>query len=103
VNPVLARTLRSLQRNILAGIITIGPLIVTYLIFSFILGLLAQAGLPLVKLLAAIFPDALIAQPWIQYVTAILLTLVVLYVVGQLKRRWSGCRLWPRSTSPCAS
>jgi uncharacterized membrane protein len=84
VNPVLARTLRSFQRNILAGIITIGPLIVTYLIFSFILGILAQAGLPLVKLLAAIFPDALIAQPWIQYVTAVLLTLVVLYVVGQL-------------------
>ena len=84
MNPVLARTLRSLQRNILAGIITIGPLIVTYLIFSFILGLLAEAGLPLVKLLAAIFPDALIAEPWIQYVTAILLTLVVLFVVGQL-------------------
>jgi uncharacterized membrane protein len=84
VNPVLARTLRSLQRNILAGIITIGPLLVTYLIFSFILGLLAQVGLPAVKLLAALFPDAPIAQPWIQYVTAILLTLILLYVVGQV-------------------
>ena len=31
-----ARPLRGLQRNILAGIITIGPLFVTYLIFSFL-------------------------------------------------------------------
>lgn len=37
VKPVLARTFRSLQGNILAGILTIGPLFVTYLIFSFVL------------------------------------------------------------------
>ena len=49
MNPVLARSLRSLQRNILAGIITIGPLFVTYLIFSFLLGALAKAGLPVIK------------------------------------------------------
>jgi uncharacterized membrane protein len=67
VNPVSARTLRSLQRNILAGIITIGPLFVTYLIFSFLLGVLAKAGLPVVWLLAAILPglarSALVAVP----------------------------------------
>ena len=33
----VSRTLRSVQRSILAGIITIGPLFVTYLIFSFLL------------------------------------------------------------------
>jgi len=38
-----------MQRNILAGIITIGPLFVTYLIFSFLLGALAKAGLPVIK------------------------------------------------------
>ena len=48
MDPVVAQTLRSLQRNILAGIITIGPLIVTYLIFSFLLGVLAKVGLPIV-------------------------------------------------------
>ena len=51
MNPVLAHTLRNLQRNILAGIVTIGPLFVTYLIFRFLLGALAEAGLPVVKLL----------------------------------------------------
>jgi uncharacterized membrane protein len=84
VNPVLARSLRSLQRNILAGIITIGPLFVTYLIFSFLLGILARAGLPFIQLLVAIFPGDWLTQPWLQYVLAVLLTLVVLYVVGRI-------------------
>ena len=84
MKPVFARTLRSLQRSILAGIITIGPLFVTYLIFSFLLGTLAQAGLPAVQLLAAFFPRAWLSQPWLQSVLAIVLTLVVLYVVGRL-------------------
>jgi uncharacterized membrane protein len=53
VRPVLSRTLRSLQSNILAGILTVGPLLVTYLIFSFLFNTLAQAGLPLVKLYEA--------------------------------------------------
>jgi uncharacterized membrane protein len=73
-----------LQRNILAGVITVGPLFVTWLIFSFLLGTLAKAGLPLVHILAAIFPDDILAEPWIQSVLAVVLTLVVLYVLGRL-------------------
>ncbi|MGA2167272.1 MAG: DUF502 domain-containing protein [Terracidiphilus sp.] len=84
MNPVLAHTLRSLQRNILAGIITIGPLFVTYLIFSFLLGVLAKAGLPVIQLLAAIFPGDWLSQPWLQWLMAVVLTLVVLYVVGRV-------------------
>ena len=84
MNPVLTRTLRSLQRNILAGIITIGPLFVTYLIFSFLLGSLAKAGLPVVQLFAAIFPAEWLSQPWLQSLLAVVLTLVVLYVVGRV-------------------
>lgn len=84
MKPVFARTLRSLQRNILAGIITIGPLFVTYLIFSFILGVLVKAGLPVVQLLALLFPEAWLSQPWLQSVLAIVLTLLVLLVVGRV-------------------
>jgi uncharacterized membrane protein len=84
VNPVSARTLRSLQRNILAGIITIGPLFVTYLIFSFLVGVLAKAGLPVVWLLAAILPGDWLTQPWLQSLLAVILTLVVLYLVGSV-------------------
>ena len=83
MNPVLARTLRSMQRNILAGIITIGPLFVTYLIFSFMLSTLAKAGLPVIKLFAMIFPEEWLSQPWLQSIMAIVLTLVMLYVVGR--------------------
>jgi uncharacterized membrane protein len=82
VNPVIARGLRSLQRNILAGIITVGPLFVTWLIFSFVLGSLAKAGLPLVQLLEAVFPEDWLAHPVMQSILAVVLTLVVLYVLG---------------------
>ncbi len=84
VNPVLARTLRGLQRNILAGIITIGPLFVTYLIFSFLLGMLAKAGLPVVQLFAVLFPGEWESHPLLQSVMAIVLTLALLYVVGRV-------------------
>jgi uncharacterized membrane protein len=84
VRPVFARTLRGLQRNILAGIITIGPLFVTYLIFSFLLGALAKAGLPVIQLFAANFPRDWLNQSWLQSVLAVVLTLVVLYVVGRV-------------------
>jgi uncharacterized membrane protein len=84
VNPGLAHTLRDAQRNVLAGLITIGPLIVTYLIFSFLLGILAKVGLPIVLLLAAILPGNGLDHPWVQFLVSILLTLLVLYVVGRV-------------------
>jgi len=80
----ISRTLRGLQRNILAGIITIGPLFVTYLIFSFLLKSLAQAGLPAVQLLAAFFPQGWFGNPWLQPTLAVLLTLAVLTIVGRV-------------------
>jgi uncharacterized membrane protein len=76
--------MRSLQHNILAGIITIGPLFVTYLVFSFLLSTLAQAGLPVVKLFAAIFPEAWLRESLLQSILAIVLTLVMLFVVGRV-------------------
>ncbi len=84
MNPVLAHVLRSLQRNILAGIITAGPLFVTWLVFSFVLGSLAKAGLPLVHVLAAIFPEDWLGNSVTQWVLAVILTLVVLYVLGRV-------------------
>ncbi len=84
MNPLLARTLRSLQRNILAGIITVGPLCVTWLIFSFLFGALAKAGLPVVQFFAVLFPIAWLNHAWLQSLMAIVLTLIVLYVAGRL-------------------
>lgn len=84
MRPVLTRTLRSLQSNILAGIITIGPLLVTYLIFRFLLNTLAEAGLPLVRLLETSSRAPWPTTPWMQSLLAIVLTLVLLYVAGRL-------------------
>jgi uncharacterized membrane protein len=84
MRPVLARTLRSLQSNILAGVLTIGPLFVTYLIFSFLLNALANAGLPVVRFFAASFPAAWLSQPWLQSLLAIVLTLALLYIAGRI-------------------
>lgn len=84
MNPILIRTLRNLQRNILAGIITAGPLFITWLVFSLVLGWLAQAGLPIIHLLAMAFPEKWLTHPWTQSFLAILLTLIVLYFLGRL-------------------
>ena len=81
---VLTHPLRDLQRNILAGIITIGPLFVTWLVFSFVLGDLAKAGLPLIHFVAPFFPHEWLAQPWFQSALAITLTLIALYLLGRL-------------------
>jgi uncharacterized membrane protein len=84
MNPVLRSTLRNLQRNILAGIITAGPLFVTWLVFSIVLGWLAQAGMPIIHLLALAFPEAWLRGPLTQSFLAVILTLIVLYVLGRV-------------------
>jgi uncharacterized membrane protein len=95
VNSDLSRVLHSLQRNILAGLITAGPLFVTWLVFSFILGVLANVGLPLVKLLAYLFPgDGWINQGWFQYVFAVLLTVALFYLVGRVTSQVMGRQMF---------
>jgi uncharacterized membrane protein len=84
VKSVITRPIRNLQRNVLAGILTIGPLFVTYLIFSFVLGSLAKAGLPVVQLFEDVFPQDWLRQAWVQSVVAIVLTVIMLYVVGRV-------------------
>lgn len=84
MNPHLSRVVHSLQRNILSGVITAGPFFITWLVFTFILGVLANAGLPLIKVLALPFPaESWMNQPWFQYVLAVVLTIVLFYIIGR--------------------
>ena len=84
MNPHLTRILHSLQRNVISGVITAGPFFITWLVFTFILGVLANAGLPIIKILALPFPaDSWINQHWFQYLLAVVLTIVLFYVVGR--------------------
>lgn len=84
MNPQLSRITHGLQRNIISGVITASPFFITWLVITFILGVLANAGLPLVKILALPFPaESWMNQHWFQYVLAVILTIVIFYVIGR--------------------
>jgi uncharacterized membrane protein len=84
VPSVFGKLLRHAQRYVLAGLITIGPLFVTWLVFGWLFGSLANAGLPVVRALGSALPNNRFATPWAQSVLAVALTLVLLYIVGRL-------------------
>lgn len=84
LNRTVDRTTHELKHHILAGIITAGPLFITWLVFSFVLGVLAKVGLPIVHLLGAAFPGSIFANVWLQYTLAVLVTVVLFYVVGRI-------------------
>ena len=83
MNPVVQRMLHDLKRHILSGIIAAGPLFITWLVFSFVVGVLARVGLPFIQLLAAAFPDSMLAEKWLQYTLAVVLTVALFYLVGR--------------------
>jgi uncharacterized membrane protein len=94
LNPVVHRTMHDLRHNILAGIIAAGPVFITWLVFSFVLGVLAKVGLPFVHLLAAAFPTSIFAARSVQYTLAVLLTVTIFYVVGRFSTRVVGRQLF---------
>jgi len=88
-----------LKRYIITGLLTFMPLWVTFLVFKFILGLLAELGAPLVTALLGtlgfVAPHTAnqLNQSWATYVLALLLTLLALYLIGFLANRVIGQRL----------
>ena len=88
-----------LKRFLLTGLLTFIPLWVTWLVFKFVLGMLAGIGTPLVSALlnalALVAPrvaDTLNTQ-WLLFIIALLITLVALYLLGWLANRVIGQRL----------
>lgn len=84
MNRVISGPLHHLQRSILAGLITACPLFITWLVFKFLLESLAQTGLPLVHVLARVFPQDWLSETWVQSALAVVLTLALLYVLGRV-------------------
>jgi len=88
-----------LKRYLLTGLLTVIPLWVTWVVFKFVLGMLAGIGAPLVSALLASLsstsPQAEAARnsAVLLFVLALLLTLVVLYGIGWLANRVIGQRL----------
>lgn len=88
-----------LRRYLLTGLLTFIPLWVTWLVFTFVLGLLASLGAPLLAALTGVL--ALVAPRaaatlngvWLTSVLALLITLMALYSLGWLANRVIGRRL----------
>ena len=95
-NPQLSLNIR---RYLLAGILTIAPLVAVWLVFNFLLGVLSAAGRPL----AAVIADAMeerwpalapwLADPRVQWLIAVLAAVFVLYAIGAITSRVIGARL----------
>jgi len=88
-----------LQRYLLAGVLTVIPIWITWVVFQFIFNQLSQIGLPWVRALSrtiqAFAPQVArwVLEPWFQYGLAVLVTLVGLYVLGWVASRVVGRRV----------
>jgi uncharacterized membrane protein len=86
------------KRYLLTGLLTFLPLWVTWLVFKFVLGLLAGIGAPMVGALlgalALVAPKAAAAlnAQWLVSIIALLITLGALYLLGFVANRVIGQR-----------
>lgn len=87
-----------IRRYLLTGLLTFIPLWVTWLVFKFVLSMLAGIGAPLVGALIAalsmVAPDAAVTlnTEWLNFIIALLLTLGALYLLGFVANRVIGQR-----------
>jgi uncharacterized membrane protein len=87
------------QRNIIAGVLTVIPVGITVLVFTFIFGQLSNLGRPVVQTVAAVVERAspglaaALLNPWFQSALAVLLTLMALYLLGWVATMVIGRRL----------
>ena len=89
----------NLQANLFAGILTIIPIVVVWIVFQFLLSVLEQAGHPmaaaLVDTIDANLPAAKpwLADPTVQFIIAVIVALFVLYVIGAVATQVIGARI----------
>ncbi|TBR39994.1 MULTISPECIES: DUF502 domain-containing protein [Dyella] len=88
-----------IKRYLITGLLTFIPLWVTWVVFKFVLGMLAGIGAPLVGAVVGaatqVSPGlgSTLNRAWILFVLALVLTLVTLYFLGWLANRVIGQRL----------
>ena len=87
-----------IQGNLIAGLLTITPLVVVWFVFNFLLNLLSAAGAPLAVFLTDLvdrnFPYL---APWlangtVRWIIAVVVALLILYAIGALVSRVAGQR-----------
>ncbi len=86
------------KRYLLTGLLTFIPLWVTWLVFKFVLGMLAGIGAPLVAamlgVLSLVSPRAAatLNMEWLVFILALVITLLALYLLGFVANRVIGRR-----------
>lgn len=87
------------QNNLLAGLLTVTPLIVVWVVFDFFLGVLSAVGRPLAigltDFLDARFPALapVLADEGVRWLVAVIVALLLLYSIGAVASRVIGVRL----------
>jgi uncharacterized membrane protein len=87
------------QANLIAGLLTVTPLIVVWLVFDFFLTTLSVWGAPLASELTAFVEDRLpglkpmLDDPTVRWLIAVAVALLVLYAIGAIASRVIGQRL----------
>lgn len=91
--------MRHVQRYILAGILTVIPIWITWVVFEFFFSQLSNLGMPLAEALSnatqKVAPQISnwFLEPWFQSILAITLTAIALYILGWATTRVIGRRL----------
>jgi len=94
----MSRSLRA-RTYLLTGILTAIPLLITVLVFDFVVGLLSRFGTPWVKTLSKALSEhspqaaSWLVHPWFQNALSVLVTLAALYVLGWFASKVVGRRL----------
>jgi len=78
----------NIKKNILAGLLTLVPLLITWVVLEFMLRLLIRFGRPWVVAFSVVVKNRypvlaeLMLQPWFHSALAVLLALLLLYLLG---------------------
>lgn len=93
------RTGKRAQRYLLAGLLTVVPLWITWIVLSFLFRQLSSLGGPWVRALAATVNRSspnlaeILLHPWLEPIVAAILILIGLYVLGWITTRVIGRQL----------
>jgi len=99
MNPDTEKRVRQTPRYLIAGVLTVAPLWVTWLVFDFVLTRLSKLGQPWVVALSRAIRRGtpgvadFLLLPAFQAVLGVVITLVVLYLIGWVASRVIGQRV----------
>jgi uncharacterized membrane protein len=88
-----------IQRNLIAGILTLIPIIVVWIVLDFVLGFLFTVGSPVgrgvIALIASVSPETepLLTGDSFEYAFAVTMALLLIYAIGAAASRVIGLRL----------